>query len=187
MNGQQPPNFQFATARELYAAYPQIEEDLTAQPDGGAALDFMAALAGTPTPENALTFAAYALEKRPAVWWGHECLARADEVLTANDHEIMALAAAWVGEPNEATRYAALDAALASPAKTPGVWLGLAVGWSGGSMAPRGLPAVPPPMHLTARAVNAAVLSVLARFDRAARPEVLKSFVRMARLLAEGS
>lgn len=180
-------NLQFETARELYEAYPQIAEDLTAVPDGRAAIDFLVALAASPTPEEALTFAAYALERRRAIWWGHECLGRVEEMLTPHDLEMMELAAAWVGDPGEATRYAALDAAQASPAKTPGVWLALAAGWSSGSMAPIDAPPVPVPSHLSARAVNAAVLSALARVERPERPAMLQSFVRMARMLAEES
>lgn len=184
---QDQPNLQFATARELFQAYPQIEEDMTAHPDGRASIDFLAALAATPTPEEAVTFAAYALERRHAVWWGHECLRHAGSVLSEYDVAMMERAAAWVGQPDEATRYAALDAALASPAKTPGVWLALAAGWSGGSMAPRNAPAVPAPPHVCPRALNAAVLSALARIGRADRPDMLQTFVRLARMLAVGS
>lgn len=179
------PNLQFATARELFEACPQIAEDMTAQPDGRPALLFLTALAETATPEEAVTFAAYALERRHAIWWGHECLRHAASALTEHDARMMELAAIWVGQPDEDTRYAALEAAQASPAKTPGVWLAFAAGWSAGSMAPRQAPAVPVPRFVASRALNAAVLSALARIERQTRPEMLKSYVQMARMLAE--
>ena len=63
--------------------------------------------------------------------------------------------------PDEERRNHALEQGMASPTKTPGVWLALAAGWSGGSMMGPDAPPVPPPPYLTARAVNAGVLSVL--------------------------
>ena len=64
--------------------------------------------------------------------------------------------------------------------KTPGAWMALAAGWSGGSMLRPGRPAVvAPPPYLTAKAVNAGVLGVLARVDRKARATTLRTFVGM--------
>ena len=76
-----------------------------------------------------------------------------------------------------------LEQGMASPTKTPGVWIALAAGWSGGSMVgPDAMPVAPPP-YLTARAVNAGVLSVLARVDRRAGPR-RSAFVDMGIRLA---
>ena len=58
--------------------------------------------------------------------------------------------------------------------------IALAAGWSGGSMSNPGLPSVPPPPHLTPRAVNAGVLGALARVDNGHRGPTLKTFVDMA-------
>ena len=73
---------------------------------------------------------------------------------------------------------------MASQTKTPGVWIALAAGWSGGSMiGPDSVPVTPPP-YLTAKAVNAGVLSVLARVDRKERASTLGRFVDMGIRLA---
>ena len=49
---------------------------------------------------------------------------------------MLALAESWVRYPEEDERCAVLDAGMAGTAKTPGVWVALAAGWSGGSMLP---------------------------------------------------
>ena len=64
--------------------------------------------------------------------------------------------------------------------QTPGVWVALAAGWSGGSMSDVGLTPVAPPPYLTPRAINAAVLGLLARVARPYREQTLKAFVEMA-------
>ena len=46
------------------------------------------------------------------------------------------------------------------------------------------VPPVPPPPYLTPRAVNAGVLSVLARVDRTLRAKTLASFIDMGIRLA---
>lgn len=98
---------------------------------------------------------------------------------------MLAHAENWVRETEEETRRAALDAAMGAETKTPGVWVALAAGWSGGSMAPADTASVPPPPFLTARAVNAAILGLLARVDTQHREQVLLVFVDMAVKLTE--
>ena len=180
------PNFRFQAARELFEEIPEAAEDVLQAPEGHDSAAFCEMLAASPTPEEALAFCAYLLPRRVAVWWGHECLASMEALLDDTDRRMMELAAAWVGSPREDERYAAMDAALDSRVKTPGVWLALGAGWSGGSMTGPDLPPVPPAPYLTARAVNAAVLSVLARGDFHARRETIGRFVRMAMRLGEG-
>lgn len=181
---EQYPNLRFQTARELFEAIPKIAEDMTARPGAQESLSFIKALAAGGTPEEAVTFSAFVLMPRYAVWWGHECLRHADGVLKDEDRAMMELAAAWVGQPDEDHRYAALDAAMATEAKTPGVWIAFAAGWSSGSMSMRNQPAVPVPPFLIGRAVNAGVLSALARVGRDDRQPMLQTYVKMALMLA---
>lgn len=183
--GETRKNLRFEVATELYRAIPEIEEDVTARPDGHSSVDFITALAASPTPEEAITYCAYVLPRRFSVWWGHECLKKIDDTLGEIDRQMLELAAAWVGALDEDSRYRALDAAMATKSKTPGVWVALAAGWSSGSMVGPDLPPVPPPPYLTARAVNAGILSALARIDYEHRDEHLQRFVRMALLLAQ--
>lgn len=182
------PNLRFETAEELFAQIPEIAEDLTARPNGSGQdpIAFIEALLASPVPEEAVTFAAYVLPRRHSVWWGHECLRHVAAMLSETDQEMLALAAAWVGEPNEDTRYAALDAAMEAPVKSPGVWIAMGAGWSGGSMVPKDYQPVAPPPFLTARAVNGGILSILALTDRKQRPARLTEFVQMALQIARG-
>lgn len=180
-------NMRFISAQDVFRDLPQIAEDMEATPDPEeGALDFLARLAGGPTPEDALTFAAYLLRPRHSVWWAHECLRIMEPWLQDQDRAMMALAAAWVGDPSETTRYEALEAAEANESKTPGVWLAHGVGWSGGSMAPADLPPVPPARFLVARAVNIAVLGILARCAAHERGSMREQFISMAGVLARG-
>jgi hypothetical protein len=174
----------FSTARDLFEAFPAALEDMAARPSDRPALEFVKELAGSPTPEDAITFTAYLLGAREAVWWGHQCLSLLADYLAAADQQLMSVAEDWVRQPDEERRNRALEEGMAAPTKTPAVWIALAAGWSGGSMVgPDTAPVVPPP-YLTARAVNAGVLSVLARVDRTRRAKTLGTFVDMGVRLA---
>lgn len=181
------PNFRFEKAGDLFEQIPEAEEDITTPPGAHDAAEFIQVLLNGEIPEEALMFCAYLLPRRMAVWWGHECLMQLEHVLDDNDRFMLQLAAAWVASPREDERYAALDAAMDSRAKTAGVWLALGAGWSGGSMSGADLPPVPPPPFLTARAVNGAILSAIARDDLAHRSETIARFTRMAVKLGESA
>jgi hypothetical protein len=174
----------FNTARELFEAFPAAVEDMVATPTDRPALEFLAGLVAGPTPEDAITFCAYLLPRRGAVWWGIQCLNHRPELLTVEDRSMLATAERWVRRPDEDQRNAALDIGMASPTKTPGAWIALAAGWSGGSMLGADEVAIAPPPYLTAKAVNAGVLSALARVERKVRAATLRLFVDMGAQLA---
>lgn len=171
---------------DLVTALPDIADMIATQPKGGQrTLDFLRVLMMGKTPEEAITLLTYALAPRHAVWWGHECLQVMPDLVTDNDRELMALAAAWVAEPDEDNRYAALEAGTAAHPRGPGAWLAIAVGWSSGSIAGRDMPAVPPAPHLLARALNACVLTALARVPQDKRRRMLEHYVSMGEVLAK--
>jgi hypothetical protein len=172
--------FRFNTARELFEAFPEAERDISAPPSDQDPVSFANALLASATPENAVTFCAYLLPRREAVWWGHQCLHRLPDTFEDGDAYYLDLAEGWVRDPDEGPRRAALEAGMRPRNKTPAVWIALAAGWTGGSMLPPNEPVVPPPAHLTAKAVNTAILSTLAKVDRRDRAGMLATFVRMA-------
>lgn len=174
----------FSTARELFQAFPVAQEDMTARPSDRPSLEFLKELVASPTPEEAVTFSAYLLGLREAVWWGHQCLNMIPDKLGSDDLRMLALAENWVRRPEEDERNAALAAGMASQRKTPGVWIALAAAWSGGSMTGPGEMPVPPAPYLTSKAVNAGVLGGLARVDRKARASTLTAFIDMGIRLA---
>lgn len=175
----------FRSSRELFEAIPQVRQDMKAPPDDQSSIDYLTQLAEGLTPEEAITFAAYLLPPREGVWWAHQCLSYVPDALTEEDQHMLALAEAWVRDQEEVTRDAALTDAKQAEYETPGVWLALATGWSGGTMGPLDVSPVPPPPYLAPRALNASVLGVLARVDNEHRLETLRGFVGMAIKLVE--
>lgn len=178
------PRIRFNTAKDLFQAFPVALEDMAAGPSDRPSLEFVKELLSSPTPEDAITFSAYLLGPREAVWWGHQALSLLVDRVGPEDVDLMAAAESWVRQPSEERRAAALEAGMASATKTPGAWIALGAGWSGGSMAPVGSPPVEPPAYLTAKAINAGILSALARVDRKQRGETLRQLVDMAIRLA---
>lgn len=169
----------YSYARDLFAEMPEAGEDMRARPDNQTPLAYIAELRDSKTPEEAITFTAYVLPRRKAVWWGHQCLSNVDHLLSEQDKVMLQLAEAWVRESEEELRYRAMDAGMAARDKSPGVWIALAAGWSGGSLSRPDMPRVPPPLELTPRAVNTAILGVLAKVETRHRAPTLRAFVDM--------
>ena len=167
----------FNTAREVFDAFPTAYDDITAEPDDTPPLRFLNVLAKSETPEEAITFCSYMLPRREAVWWAYQCVTLNGTELSTEERDLVTVAESWVREPDEDNRKKALVAGMNARYKTPGAWVALAAGWSGGSMVVEAEYPVPAPAHLTARAANAAVLSALARIDNDRRAEYLKTYV----------
>lgn len=111
-----------------------------------------------PLAEDAIRFLAAALPKREAVWWALVCVRSAVPKPTPEAAKAMTSAEGWVKDPSEVNRRACEDAAEAAGHGTPPGCLADAAFWSGGSLAPPHLPAVPPRDDLTAVAVTNAIL-----------------------------
>lgn len=168
-------------ATEIFELIPELANDMSMRPErADSVAAFGQRLLQGDTPEEAITFTSQMFKRRVSLWWGHECLRYMDDCLTAQDREMMALVADWVATPDDLHRSATADAAEAASARSPGVWLAMATGWTGGSLAPPEGDPVAPPRFLTGRGVNAAVLSVLARGPHRARRTTLETFVQMA-------
>jgi len=180
-------NMRSPYAVKLFEKIPQIAEDMASRPVNETSPAFLKALLRGETPEEAVTFAAYALTPRYAVWWAHECLQAISDHLTDEDRAMLGLCAAWAADPDEPNRYAAMDAGLAAPEPGPGAWVAMAAGWSSGSIAPPDQPEVPVQPFMCARAVNGGVLSGLARVPVDQRRRKLAHFISMAEVLARNA
>jgi hypothetical protein len=180
------PGLRVQVASELFAALPPLGSLVVGRPlDGQHCLDFLAQLLAGPTPEEGLTFMAFALLARHGVWWGHECLKAMPDLLTDQDRRMMGLITDWVADQGDDSRYAAMDAGMRAESHGPGVWLALAAGWSGGSMSGRGLPPVAPPPGATGQALNAGIVSALARVPQDVRRRMIDHYATMAQVLAK--
>jgi hypothetical protein len=147
------------TATEVCRGFPLgaevrglLRDDLTP----GAFLDRLLEAGRFP---EAVRFLAHALPKREAVWWACLCARRAAGP-KPNPEALAALQATekWVAAPTDENRRAAQTAAETADVGTPAGCVAFAAFLSGGSLAPPGLPEVPPGETLTAAAASGAVL-----------------------------
>lgn len=141
-------------------------------------LQFLRRLRGSTTPEEAVTYTAFAAVPTIAVGWGYECLRLMADHLNPTERPMMEEIAAWLASPTTRMRHHIMMQALWAPVRHPSVFLGLAVGWSTGGPAPNDPER--PPMHKAPLAINSAVLSCLARSQLSQRSIYLARFIDMA-------
>lgn len=167
-------------ARDLFNAYPAIAQDMTAAPDGESSLEFCNRLVAGRTPEEAITFCAYLLPARHAIWWAHECLGNMREALDGADARILDVIRDWVSFPSEPYYRQALYSATLTQQRTPAVWIAVAAGWEmeREELGTQGRVQI-------SRAINTGILSALARVALLDRAEVLKGFTQMGLQLSE--
>ena len=152
----------FATARQVLDAFPRVAAEVGLRPgEEEPPLDFARKLIAAANRFDPIVFVACLLPRREAVWWGCQCVralreTKADEALVA--------AEAWVREPEEALRRAALDIAVAGDIRLATTWLARAAGYSGGSITAEG--AFPAPASPDATAINVKAAIVLAIVER---------------------
>lgn len=145
---------------------------------------------------DAVRFLAYALPKREAVYWACLCARRVTGPATtdttpeppAKAKASAALEAAlrWVFHPTEENRRAAEAAAKDEGVKSPAGCAAIAAFFSGGSLGPANVQAVPPEDFMAAQAVAGAVMlsAVLTEPEKAA--EKYRDFFALGTQLAEG-
>ncbi len=111
---------------------------------------------------DAMKVLARALPKRQAVEWAIACV-KPEAGTTPEATAALQAAEAWVAQPTEPNRVAAMKAAEADGHDSPGGLAAAAAGWSGGSFVPDSKKPAPPPDHLTAQAVIGAIALVLVK------------------------
>jgi hypothetical protein len=173
-------HIRFSTARQVFDAFATAEHDIETPPTGEEPLIFLDSLLKGRTPEDAISFCAYMLPRREAVWWACQCVRQIENPLTPADDRFLLKVEAWVKDADEETRRQVHEAVENSALDTPATWIAMGAVWSGGSISGAGNPPVPPPPHATAQAVRAAVLTSLARVDRAERQNYLNASVMSA-------
>jgi Family of unknown function (DUF6931)/Inner membrane component of T3SS, cytoplasmic domain len=173
---------------ELLAWLSLEDEEVVAiaKPDQPAA-DLAEALRKKKQYQAALRVEGHRLGPRNAVWWGVMSL----DGLFGDDvpeDEVLPLEAAraWVAEPTEENRRTAGDAAAEVKHAGLACWPAQAAFWSGGSLAPEGLPEVPPDARLTGQGVTAALLMAAAHGAPAGAKGRYERFLALAKDVAEG-
>lgn len=176
-----PPrrSLRYDTPSELYTCLPEVQLLTTLRPrQDEDNLQYLYRLRSSTTPEEAVTFAAFAAQPSVASGWGYECLRLMADHLSPLEKPMLQDIAAWVNNPTTAMRHRLMREALWAPTRSPSVLLGLAVGWSIGGPAPND--PMRPPAYRTPQAINSAVLSCLARSQLARRPVYLARFIDLA-------
>ncbi|WP_308916521.1 DUF6931 family protein [Jannaschia sp. LMIT008] len=172
--------------RDLYAALPELAELTQHRPRGEEdAQAYLARLRSSTTPEDAVTFTAFAAVPHMAIWWGYESLRELPQAVGPRDRDLMGLVAAWTSTPTDDLRHRTMQRALFAPARSPAVMLGLAVGWSGGSIAPMDTAPVPPAR--APRSIASAILSALARAPSGRRSVHLAGVIAVAETICRGA
>lgn len=170
------------TPSGLFAAVPHLADLVKLRPrDSDDGLMFLARLRASTTPEEAVTYTAFAALPGIACGWGYECLRLMADHLHPNERARMERIALWLAQPTTAQRHDLMREALWAPGASPSVLLALAVGWSTGGPAPNEPERAP--LHKTPVALNSAVLSCLARADLSRRSFYLARFLDMAEAL----
>lgn len=170
----------YETARDLFAARPCAAREMITVPTGQPSLAFCRFLLEGETPEEAITFCAYLLPERPAVWWAHECLGHLGELLDEDDRRLLVVIADWVAAPEDGSLRAALARAAASRPMAPAGRLAAAAATAGASINDTREAAC-----AVASGVNAAILTAVARVALSDRFPLIEAFVEMGTQLAE--
>jgi hypothetical protein len=174
----------FATAQALFDAFPEVLQKIGVAPTDQPPLEFARALSSDGKLSDAVAFCAYLLPRREAVWWACAS-AKALAADVARDGAAGLLAAeAWVYQPDDHHRQAALEIGTNGDNNNPATWLALAAGWSGGFQV-LGTQQVPTQPYMTARAVRIAILLSAIKVGGAERLARLRSCVAEGVKLAE--
>ena len=133
---------------------------------------FMRDLVGAGLMVDGVKFLAQAIGPARAIAWALACVR---ELRAENDGTALAIFDAWAADASDANRRAAADAAEDGPEKS----LGLAIFFSGGSIAPPEVDPVPPPPHIAEKlAAGAIMLAVVAEPEHA--PERYRRCIEIA-------
>ncbi len=131
---------------------------------------------------DAIRVLAVYLPKPVAIRWALDCTAAAGQgTLPPPQQACVEAVSAWLDDPGESQRRAAMRAADASGYSGPLSWIALAVFWSGGSIAPPELPEVEPEPQLCGQGVNAALLMLATHGDPTRTQERFEKIVQAGR------
>lgn len=139
------PSLRFDSPSELYRRIPEVSGFTKHRPvEGEDAFGFLDRLRASTTPEDAVTYTAFATQPQIAIAWGVEATRITLGEMSADDIHLLNWITLWLDHPSPENRWHVMQAALFAPRRSSVVYLGLAVGWSGGALAPNDPVAVPP-------------------------------------------
>ena len=147
----------FTAAAQVAETFPAAVEPVGREMGEEPPVDFLRGFTESDEPMAGVTFAAFALPRREALWWGCLCLRQLGG-LDADGQAALAAAEAWVAKPDDDVRRAAGKIAAEQEFGNAGAMIAQAAFCSGGSLSPAEFGAVPPGPDLTAKCLNGALL-----------------------------
>tara|TARA_B110000211_G_C13970772_1_gene504865 strand:- start:400 stop:981 length:582 start_codon:yes stop_codon:yes gene_type:complete len=154
-----PPTrtLRFGQAIDLFNRIPEISNFISLSPgDNEDCQGFIETLRYSKTPEDAIIFMSFAIERRLSIQWGLEAVLDLSPNLPPDETQLINWVSEWIDSPTSQTRWKTLQVALFAPRQSAAVHLGLAVGWSDGPIAPNDLVTVP--KWRTPYAISTAIL-----------------------------
>jgi hypothetical protein len=175
----------FATARALFETFPELGKKIGAGPNDQFPIDYLKALSSQDKMEDAVTFCAYLLPRREAVWWACGCVRDLLGAIPQARAAGLLAAEAWVYEPDDERRQAALEIGTNGDSNDPITWLALGAGWAGGFLVFNAKRQVAMPQYMTPRGARIAVLISALKVKRDERAALLKPCIAEGVKLAE--
>jgi hypothetical protein len=152
------PEVRFATAQALFDSFPMASSRIGVPPTDEPSLVFLRGLVSQQKLEDALSFCAYLLGRREAVWWACRSVRRIMGTVPDADMDALQAAEAWVRNPEPELRQAAQEAATRADQNSAAAWTALAAAWSGGALVMGHAAPIAPPPELTPHAAVVAIL-----------------------------
>jgi hypothetical protein len=148
----------FPTARALLESFNPLIIKLAVAPTDESPLVFLRNLSAQEKLDDAVTFCAHLLPRREAVWWACGSTRTLLGDIPQSRGAGLRAAEAWVHDPDDQHREAALRVGAQGDANDSLTWLALAAGWSGGMLKSHPQMQIAMPPYMTARAARIAIL-----------------------------
>lgn len=177
----------FATAKDLFEAFPTAQYHVGAKPTDQPIVEFIRALVAAGQHRDAISYCAFLLPRREAVWWACQC-ARATGKPNAEDETLLQVAENWVREPEEPRRLEALRIGATGDVDSAARSACRAAAESGGIMEATPKWTIRAAPDATARGVRGAVLIAATKVGSKDKKSAMAKFVDDAlRLLQRDS
>ena len=176
-----PPTrmLRFDSPNDLFQQMPQVAEFVQTAPEQGEGFsDYISRIRQSPTPEDAIVIIAFSSEPQVGVQWAQDAIQTALPGMSPDDMQLMNWVAEWLDMPSSDNRWNTLQRALFAPRRSAAVYLALAVGWSGGPLAPND--PVEVPAWRTPKALSSGVLRALGQVSLEQKQTVLSQMIDQA-------
>ncbi|MBB5041354.1 DUF6931 family protein [Shinella fusca] len=147
---------------------------------------FLSLLVDAENIGDSIRFLAFALPIREAVWWAYVVAKTSLHAPTELELLCLERAAAWVYAPDEARRRSCMECAESANFTGAAAYAALAVFWSGGSLAPEGMPDAEADPRLGPIGVGASVLLSITAGDATTLADRFETAVVRAVNVANG-